>query len=416
MRKFRALLVLLIAIMTVSGYYAPKAESGKIYKANLAFRPEGEQHNRYRLCAAIAAGVTAKRFKTQFLATIDTNYTEHFNADDESGYNRVSVSFERYAGETVYEQDFDRRSRDLGGGGSPPDSLGGGGGGSLGGGGGGAGGGGGGAGGGGGEGDEGGVNTLEVMPILQNNIRYIANTQGRILDVEGLEETGDIVASKDNITQNQIFELSHLLVVPDTEVRLGDQWKAPIYLTVPYLEDPMRVEMTYTFSDIEICGDRKKAKIDFFGLNQFDFNKIKEDFDERVESQVEGDQIIQGSAYFDWENGVVTAYRNFFSAVEIGPSSGLSGGGFGAVNGMSGDPTGPGVYCSTRIDRTDIYTKLGNLTDYNKEPQVVRQLQDVDMWVWLGLDQVYYWLNGPGGQRIQILRTIWSFPQLPSNI
>jgi len=415
MRKLRGLLVLLVAIMTVSGFYSPQAESARIYKARLSFRPEGRQHNRYRFCTAIAAAVTAKRFKTGFLATIDTNYTEHFDMDEDSGYNSVSISFERYAGNTIYDQTFDRRSRDLDGDDPGGGGMGGGGGG-MGGGGGGMGGGGGGMGGGGGGGGGGGdgdggdeINTLEVMPILQSNIRYIANTQGRILDVSGLEETGDILASKDNITQRQIFELSHLLVVPDAEVRLGDQWKAPIYMTVPYLEDPMRVELTYTFTDIEICGKRKKAAINFFGINQFDFNKISEDFDERVESQVEGDQIIQGRAWFDWENGVVTAYRDILNAIEVMPGSNLAVSGYRAVAAMSGDPTGPGVYTSTRIDRTDIYTKLGNLTDYNKEPQVVRQLQDIDMWAWLGLDQVYYWMNLGGGQRIQVLRQIWNF-------
>ena len=98
---------------------------------------------------------------------------------------------------------------------------------------------GGGNGGNGGNGQNGGGGTLkgegnfEITPIIESDINYIISESGRLLNLSGMDVIGDIIDPSRSITVRQVFQTTHFLVVPDYDVHLNEQWRAPMALDHP---------------------------------------------------------------------------------------------------------------------------------------------------------------------------------------
>mgnify|MGYP001111154122 CR=1 FL=1 len=226
---------------------------------------------------------------------------------------------------------------------------------------------------------------FDITPIMESNIRYTISESGRILDISGLELIGEIIDPSRSITVRQLFETVHFVFLPDYTVHLNETWRAPMSWTIPFVGETMEIPLTFTLSDIRTTYRFRVAAIDFSGILQFDVDTMDEgllpneqgDFDEyRKESNIQGDVIIQGRAYIDFNRGVLVGICD---TPALGNTYFLDGdrrGGEYRSNDLGLPwPLNPGFYATMSMERRDLYTPLGNVIDPRQE--VVYRIQEL---------------------------------------
>jgi hypothetical protein len=226
---------------------------------------------------------------------------------------------------------------------------------------------------------------FDITPIMESNIRYVMSESGRILDISGLELIGEIIDPSRSITVRQLFETVHFVVLPDYRVHLNESWRAPMSWTIPYVGETMEIPLTFTLSDIRTTYRFRVAAIDFSGILQFDVDTMDEgllpdeqgDFKEyRKESNIQGDIIIQGRAYVDFNRGVLVAICD---TPALGNTYFLDG--IRRGNEPRSDdlglpwPLNPGFYATMKMERRDLYTPLENVLDPRQD--VVYRIQEL---------------------------------------
>ncbi len=240
------------------------------------------------------------------------------------------------------------------------------------------GGGGGGAGGGGtGGGDEEeellGEGDFDIAPIMESEITYIISESGRLLNLSGMEFIGEIVDPSRSISVRQVFQTTHLVVLPDYEVHINESWRAPMSWTIPLVGETMEIPLTFTLKDIRTTYRFRVAAIDYYGVLQFDVDvsdeaRLTRDgvyTTWRKESNIKGDVIIMGRAYVDLDRGILVGVCD---APALGNAYFLNHQRRGHEWWMRSDigvpgSLNPGFYASLNFERRDLYTPLGNVLD-----------------------------------------------------
>ena len=224
---------------------------------------------------------------------------------------------------------------------------------------------------------------FEILPILESNVNYIMSESGRLLDLSGMELIGNIIDPSRSITVRQVFQTTHLLVLPDYQVHLNEQWRAPMSWTVPMVGETMEIPLTYRLADLRTTFRFRVAAIEFSGILQFNVDVSDEGMlpDEngklqsvRKESNIKGDIIIQGRAYLDLDRGVIVAVCDGVGSTYFVDGTRRGNELFFNDIGMPW-PLNPGFYAQLSFERRDLYTPLGNVID--RRPEVSYKMQDM---------------------------------------
>jgi hypothetical protein len=188
-------------------------------------------------------------------------------------------------------------------------------------------------------------NSLNLNAIRINNLDYVENKRGEILDVGGLDllrkvSESNIVSSKDerenkrreyiDINISHIFEWTHMLYLPDYPVYKEDIWFHTYPVHVPGLpsDQPVLTKFMYKLIDFRNVDTRKVAIIDMTGVtewnHEWDFSSKKE----LTEFKSWGNMGMSSRIWFDYEKGVVFGierppfvdwqYQKSYAALEIG--------------------------------------------------------------------------------------------------
>ena len=231
----------------------------------------------------------------------------------------------------------------------------------------------------GGDGDFGGNReSFHFTPIFENNIGYSLSSTGKVLNVRGLEQIGDITdptfAQAEelfdparSISLRQIFQVSHFLVLPDYTLHVGDTWKAPFHWNAPLIGKPIKIMLTYTLEDIKTYYRFKCARISYIGLTDIEMDFVDENYTRRRESHVEGDIIMFGTIFFDIDRGMIVAMKDAssFGGSQQNQYLDFSQRHFGGFNW--------GFLALLSFDRIDLITPLGNVIDPRTEKDHVLQ-------------------------------------------
>lgn len=123
---------------------------------------------------------------------------------------------------------------------------------------------------------------FNISQILGDNIDYVTLKSGQVIDVRGLELIGDYSDAQVNdeeivIDARNIFEWTHMLVLPPYPVYIEDFWYAEIPLYVPGLPNQVPVKMYYQVMDFRRVLTRRVAVIDMAGLVDFEQYWERED-------------------------------------------------------------------------------------------------------------------------------------------
>ena len=124
---------------------------------------------------------------------------------------------------------------------------------------------------------------FSISRILGDYIDYVTLKSGQVIDVRGLELIGDYSDAQVNeeeivIDARNIFEWTHMLVLPPYPVYVEDFWYAEIPLYVPGLPNQVPVKLYYQVMDFRRVLTRRVAVIDMAGL--VDFEQYWEKVDE----------------------------------------------------------------------------------------------------------------------------------------
>lgn len=129
------------------------------------------------------------------------------------------------------------------------------------------------------QGDEGKAGDLKtnfnISQILSDYIDYVTLKSGQVIDVRGLELIGDYSDAQVNdeeivIDARNIFEWTHMLVLPPYPIYVEDFWYAEIPLYVPGLPEQVPVKMYYQVMDFRRVLTRRIVVIDMAGLVDFE--------------------------------------------------------------------------------------------------------------------------------------------------
>jgi hypothetical protein len=181
----------------------------------------------------------------------------------------------------------------------------------------------GGGGGGGGEGGGGGmaggsIPSINLETIQINNLSYVTNKNGEVLDIGGLDVLTE--ASKNRLVSNDadnrsyidinishIFEWTHLLYLPDNPVFKEDLWFHTYPLHVPGLprEEPVMTRFMYRLVDFRTVGTRKIAVIDAAGIAEWNMEWDERNEEELTEFKSWGSMGLTARYWFDYEHNVI---------------------------------------------------------------------------------------------------------------
>jgi hypothetical protein len=241
-------------------------------------------------------------------------------------------------------------------------------------------------GGGGGGGDDlVGEGEFDIVPIMDTTLNYTMSESGRILDIAGMELIGEISDPSRSINVRQLFETMHFVVLPDYEVHLNENWRAPMSWTIPYVGETMEIPLVFTLADIRTTYRFRMAAIDFHGILQFDVDIADEGMMEddygnlesyRKESNIKGDIIIQGRLYVDIDRGILIAITDLPAIGSTPFVDGDRRGNEPYPNALGQPwPLNPGFYASLNFERRDLYTPLGNVIDPRQD--LVHRIQEM---------------------------------------
>jgi len=127
---------------------------------------------------------------------------------------------------------------------------------------------------------------FDISKITTSDIKYVTLKNGQIIDVRGLELMSDYSDAQVNneeiiIDVENIFEWSHLLVLPPYPVYLEDFWYAELPMSVPGLPEKIPMKLYYQVMDFRRVMTRRIVVIDLSGLVEFDQYWDIENKDER---------------------------------------------------------------------------------------------------------------------------------------
>ncbi|MEZ5337545.1 MAG: hypothetical protein R3F46_04710 [bacterium] len=182
---------------------------------------------------------------------------------------------------------------------------------------------GGGEGGGGGDGDGGGFaggisDSIDLDSVTVNNIEYVMNKQGEVLDVGGLEllrkvSRNRLVADDEtdrnyiDLNISHVFEWTHLLYLPDYPVYNDNIWFHSFPIHVPGLpeNEPIMTKFMYKLIDYTQINGRNLAIIDMSGVSEWNKEWEERTSEELTEFKSWGNIGISSRYYFDIDRGVV---------------------------------------------------------------------------------------------------------------
>ena len=123
---------------------------------------------------------------------------------------------------------------------------------------------------------------FDISRITTNAIDYVTLKTGQVIDIRGLELMSDYSDAQVNdeeivVDVQNLFEWSHMLVLPPYPVYIEDFWYAELPLKVPGLPEKVPMRFYYQVLDFRRVLTRRIAVIDMSGLVEFDQYWDRED-------------------------------------------------------------------------------------------------------------------------------------------
>ncbi len=172
-------------------------------------------------------------------------------------------------------------------------------------------------------GDDGGMagslsDSIDLDSVTVNNIQYVSNKQGEVLDIGGLEllrkvSRNRLVADDDNdrnyidLNISHVFEWTHLLYLPDYPVYNDNIWFHSFPIHIPGLpeNEPIMTKFMYKLIDYTQLNGRNLAIIDMSGVSEWNKEWEERTSEELTEFKSWGNIGISSRYYFDIDRGVV---------------------------------------------------------------------------------------------------------------
>jgi hypothetical protein len=200
---------------------------------------------------------------------------------------------------------------------------------------------------GGGEKAGGPATNFDISRITTNSIDYVTLKTGQVIDVRGLELISDYSDAQVNdeeivIDVENIFEWSHLLVLPPYPVYIEDFWYAELPLSVPGLPEKVPMKLYYQVLDFRRVLTRRIAVIDMSGLVEFDQYWDRQDTEKGKwykKYRAFGSMAISARYMFDLDTHEIFAIarpmmlvpRNFFKGDPFLPGDSSQFGRYGLI-------------------------------------------------------------------------------------
>jgi hypothetical protein len=160
--------------------------------------------------------------------------------------------------------------------------------------------------------------SINLETIQINNLNYVTNKNGEVLDIGGLDILSD--ASKNRLVSNDednrsyidvnishIFEWTHLLYLPDYPVYKEDMWFHTYPIHVPGLpkDQPVMTRFMYRVVDFRMIGTRKVAVIDAAGVAEWNLEWDERNDEKLTEFKSWGSMGLTARYWFDYEKNVI---------------------------------------------------------------------------------------------------------------
>ena len=162
------------------------------------------------------------------------------------------------------------------------------------------------------------ANAINLDSVTVNNIEYVTNKQGEVLDIGGLEllrkiSRNRLVADEESdrnyidINVSHVFEWTHLLYLPDYPVYNDNIWFHSFPIHVPGLphDEPIMTKFMFKLIDFHQINGRNLAIIDMSGVSEWNKEWEERTNEELTEFKSWGNIGIASRYYFDIDRGVV---------------------------------------------------------------------------------------------------------------
>lgn len=237
---------------------------------------------------------------------------------------------------------------------------------------------------------------FDLSKITTSNIDYITLKNGQVIDVRGLDTMSEYsdaqVANEEIIVDvRNLFEWSHMLVLPPYPIYIEDFWYAEIPLHVPGVPNPIPTKLYYQLMDFRRVLGRRIAVIDMSGLVEFDqYWERRDEIGKTWEKKYRafGTMGVSARYMFDVDKKEIFAiarppmdlpqyYRG--GGMPMMPGSAAGFGGIGALLEAAWEMPHPGLAVSTRMRFfTKFEDKRKLRTSAKKEPEFVRKYIEVN--------------------------------------
>jgi hypothetical protein len=193
-------------------------------------------------------------------------------------------------------------------------------------------------------------NNINLNAILINQIDYVTNKQGEVLDIGGLDLLRK-VSSNNVITETEaddedeqeqfidinighVFEWTHMLYLPTYPIYKEDIWFHSLPIHVPGLppDQPVLSKFMYKLIDFRTVGTRKVAVIDMSGVVEWNQEWEKQSKLELTEFKSWGNMGVSARIWYDYEKNVIFAmerppfydfqYQRYYQPYEVPPGGG----------------------------------------------------------------------------------------------
>ncbi|MBC8515021.1 hypothetical protein H8D30_04090 [bacterium] len=160
----------------------------------------------------------------------------------------------------------------------------------------------------------------EYADLLEGEHTLIRNRNGEVLTSMGIDlELIKDERERGNVSLSQLMEYFHILRFPNSRVRLGQTWVAPVYLTIPGLRTLQRIDLEFRLpirDSMAVSGQFGGGRmmnlpnfkayrfspslvVDIFGHSAFEGDEEDVDGDWRTKRSFEGTMDLQGRVYIN---------------------------------------------------------------------------------------------------------------------